>query len=49
MRITIEVNEETIELTEFPSRIIVNAILGMLKSLRDVDEVNTAKITLTKE
>ena len=33
MKIEIEVNGEEIELTEFPAKIIVNAILGMLKSL----------------
>ena len=47
MKIEIEINGEQVELTEFPSKIIINTILGMLKSLRGVDEIDTAEIKLS--
>jgi hypothetical protein len=49
MKITINVNGKGIELTEFPARIILNVILGILQSLRGVDEVYSAEITLSSE
>ena len=49
MKITIEVNGKGIELTEFPSKIILNVILGILQSLRGVDEINDAVIKLSAE
>jgi len=47
--IEIEVNGEAIELTGFPAKIIMNAIMGMLQSLRGVEEIDNAVIRLEKE
>ena len=49
MKIAIEVNGKEIELTEFPAKIILNVVQGILKSLRGVDEIDTAVITLSTE
>jgi len=48
-KITIEVNGEQVELTEFPSVIITNTIKGMLKSLRGVDEIKSVVIKIENE
>ena len=48
-KIEIEVNGEAIKLTEFPAKIIMNAIIGMLKALRGVDEIENAVIRLRVE
>ena len=48
-KIEIEVNGEAIKLTEFPAKIIMNAIIGMLKALRGVEEVESAVIRLGEE
>ena len=48
-KIEIEVNGEAIKLTEFPAKIIRNAILGMLNSLRGVEEIENAVIRLGKK
>jgi len=48
-KIEIEVNGESIKLTGFPAKIIKNTIIGMLKSLRGVDEVESAVIRLGVE
>jgi len=48
-KIEIEVNGEAIKLTEFPAKIIRNAIIGMLKSLLGVDEIENAVIRLGAE
>ena len=48
-KIEIEVNGVAIKLTEFPAKIIMNAIIGMLKSLRGVEEVESAVIRLGVE
>jgi len=48
-KIEIEVNGVAIKLTEFPARIIMNAIIGMLKSLRDVEEIESAVIRLGED
>ena len=48
-KIEIEVNGEAIELSGFPAKIILNAIIGMLGSLRGVDEINYAVIRLGKD
>ena len=48
-KIEIEVNGESIKLTGFPAKIIMNTIIGMLKSLRGVDEVESAVIRLGVE
>jgi hypothetical protein len=49
MNITIDVNNKRIELTEFPTKIIINVILGILQSLRGVDEIDSAVISLSTE
>ena len=36
--IKLTVNKEDIPLTEFPARIIIQTILGMLKALNGIDE-----------
>ena len=48
-KITIEVNGEKVKLSELPSEIITNAILGMLKTLRGVDEIENAIIKIVEE
>ena len=45
-KIQVKINDEEVELTDFPAKIIVNAIIGMLGSLRGVDEIRTAVIEL---
>lgn len=45
--LSIKVNGEDVRLTDFPSEIITNLILAILKSLKDVDEdVNNVVIEL---
>ena len=44
----ISVDGEEVELTEFPSKIITNAIVAMLMSLRDVEEVKEAVVEISK-
>jgi hypothetical protein len=46
--ITIEINGKSVPLTEFPAKIILNTIIGMLQSLRNVEEIETAVIRLEK-
>ena len=48
-KITIVVNDEKVKLSEFPSEIITNAILGMLKALRGVDDIKSAEIKINQE
>jgi molybdopterin-guanine dinucleotide biosynthesis adapter protein len=43
-KIEVKVNGKTIPLTEFPSVFIINTILGMLRSLKGVDGIETAEI-----
>ena len=43
-KICIKINGKQISLSEFPSDIIKNAISGMLKSLKDVDEIKDVEI-----
>lgn len=45
----ITVNGEPIETTHFPKEIITNTILAMLKTLRDVDDIETAVIEMKLE
>jgi len=45
-QITIKVNGKDVYLTEFPTQIISNILIGMLKSLKEVDEVKDAVIEL---
>ena len=49
MKITIEVNGKEVELTEFPAKIITNILLGILESLRGVDEINMAEFRISAE
>ena len=48
-KIEIQVNGKAVKLTEFPAKIIMNAIIGMLKALHGVDEIDNAVIRLGKE
>ena len=48
-KIEVEVNGKAIKLTEFPAKIIMNAIIGMLKALRGVEEIENAVIRLGVE
>ncbi len=47
-KIKVEVNGKQIKLTEFPAKIMMNAIMGMLQSLRGVEEIDNAVIRLEK-
>ena len=47
--IKISVNGEDIRLTEFPSEIITNVVLGILQSLKGVTEIKDAKIELEEK
>ena len=42
--ITIKVNGKSIALSEFPAEFIKNSICGMLRTLKDVDEIKTVEI-----
>ena len=48
-KIEIEVNGKAVKLTEFPAKIIMNAIICMLKALRSVEEIENAVIRLGEE
>jgi hypothetical protein len=43
-RISIKVNGKEVMLTEFPTDIIKNAIVGMLKSLKGVEKIKDVEI-----
>ncbi len=45
-QVTIKVNGVDVNLTDFPARIITNVLLGILNSLKDVDEIKDAVIEL---
>jgi hypothetical protein len=45
-QVTIKVNGKDIYLTEFPTQIITNILLGILKSLKEVEGINDAVIEL---
>ncbi|MCJ7519944.1 MAG: hypothetical protein MUO42_09795 [Anaerolineaceae bacterium] len=45
-QITIKVNGKDVYLTEFPTQIITNILLGILKSLKEVGEVKDAVFEL---
>ena len=42
--ITIKVNGKKIPLSEFPAKFIKNSISGMLRTLKDVEEIKTVEI-----
>ena len=48
-KIEIQVNGSPVKLTEFPAKIIMNTLIGMLTSLRDVEKVENAVIKLEKD
>jgi hypothetical protein len=45
-KVTINVNGKDIYLTEFPTQIITNILIGILKSLKEVGDINVAVIEL---
>ena len=45
--IKVKVNGKNIPLTEFPKKFIIKTICGMLKSLKDVDEIKDVEISFT--
>ena len=47
--IKISVNSEEVRLTEFPSQIITNVILGILSSLKGIEGIKNAKIELEEK
>lgn len=46
--IKLTVNGKEIFLTDFPRSIIINTILGMLSSFKDVDVVKTVEIRISR-
>jgi len=44
--INIKVNGKNIPLSEFPSEFIINSISGMLRTLKDVDEIKDVEIKI---
>ena len=46
--IQIKINGKKIPLTEFPEEIITNTIIGMLSSLKGVNEINNIEINIKK-
>ena len=44
--LSIQVNGKEIPLSPFPAQIIANTILGMLRSLKEVDDINEVRIEL---
>jgi len=44
--INIKVNGKNIPLSEFPSEFIINSISGMLRTLKDVDEIRDVEIKI---
>ena len=47
--IIIQVNGEEVQLTDFPREIITNILLGMLQSLKGVNEIKEAVIRLKEK
>jgi len=47
--IVVKVNGEEVPLSEFPSKFIKQTIIGMLKSLKGVDEIHEVDIHFTVE
>jgi len=46
--ININVNGKNIPLTEFPEKIIKNTLLGMLESLKGINDIETFEIRFQK-
>lgn len=49
MSVEIKVNGEEIPLTDFPEDIIYNTIIGMVKSLKGVNEIKNLEIKIKNE
>ena len=47
--IKITVNGENVYLTDFPTEIITNVVLGILKSLKGVTDIKDAKIEVVEK
>lgn len=45
-KITLVINGENMQLSEFPKNIIIKTILGMLSALKDVDEIKSVDIKI---
>ena len=45
--VKLNVNGSEVPLSEFPEQFIENTILGMIKSLKGVDEIKTVDISIT--
>jgi len=48
-KVTIKVNGKDIYLTDFPTKIIINILLGILNSLKEVEDIKDAVIELKAE
>ena len=48
-KVTIKVNGKDIYLTDFPTKIIINILLGILNSLKEVEDIKDAVIELKTE
>ena len=48
-KVTIKVNGKDINLTDFPTKIITNILLGILESLKGVEEIRDAVIELKSD
>ena len=48
-KVSIKVNGKDIYLTDFPTKIIINILLGILESLKDVEGIKDAIIELKTE
>jgi molybdopterin-guanine dinucleotide biosynthesis adapter protein len=46
-QLKIQINGKNIPLSEFPEQIITNTLIGLLRSLKGVDDIHTATIQLT--
>jgi len=44
--ISLKVNDKYIPLSEFPSEFITHTIIGMIKPLKGVDEIDTIEIKI---
>ncbi len=48
-QVTIKVNGKDVFLTDFPTQIITNILIGILKSLKDVEEIKEAAFELKEK
>ena len=47
-KIDLRINNKNILLSEFPADFIINTVVGMLGSLKGVDEIKTVEIKIEK-